>query len=1148
MTDRPAFSLRAGLLVAAALASGARAETFTRIGPDGGDVRCVEADPTSPSVLYAGTSGGGVYKTTDGGSTWRPASAGGLANLTVQALVLHPGDPSTLFAGTNAGVFKSTDAGGFWSPSSSGLPSGPIGALAIEPSPEAVLYAGTLSGVARSTDGGASWTDASNGLERRQVRSIAVSRRPPYLALLTAGGSDLVWYTADRGGSWAVASTPGLDGAVPEKLRIVTRPAPGVHPLAEGVWEVVDITHDEGFSVAVLVYTLPLVLSFRRYRTDPLFRRYVKDIVEEIGPPPLPMGGPAPLADAPKAIYAASFEGVIRSTDEGTTWALVNNGLTNRNVGVLGMSVSSTVFAAAFGTGLFRSTDRGASWSFASKGIGAAQVTSIVSPPGGALFAAFAGGVSRSADGGASWTLATQGLVDRFGEAVYLNALAAAGDGTLYAATGSGVYKTTDAGGTWKAATAGIGTSNIATVAVDPVTPATLYAIAGSTFGGGSLFKSTDAGASWTRLTGISGAQGIAVDPRTPSKLFAGAERKFQVSTDGGATWTAATNDFFYNYVSNFAIDATNGARVYVGTDEGAFRSTDGGASFTHLGLQLPNFLAPYVTAIAVDPRAPASVYAATRSNGLYRSTDGGSSWRSYGPGLTATELAALAFDPAGRLLVGSAGAGIFALSASADTSAILASSARAGGAGGAFYTTDVTVANVGNAPSAVVLKFLGHEEDGRGGAERSFPIGAGATLTFADVLGSVFGRESDYGAIRVSSPSPDVRVLSQTSTPGFGGTFGQSVPAARPEDLVVGGTPRSILAVREDAAFRTNLILANAADEALPVDVTLVADTGAVLGRAIPLSRPVALAAAHVTLPPLGMKQVSHVVRALGVATDVRGARLVLSTPSTGLAFAAYAALIDNATNDPRTLLPLGPIASDRASSDVWLLPSSARTSGFGGAFFTTDLTIAYTNDVSARFNVKFLGNNQDGRGGPEKTFDLDRFRSVTYADVLGTVFNRTSDFGAIRVSAQFPIADTEYIAVLSQTSTPGFGGTFGQSVPAATAADLIRRGVERSILGVREDAAFRTNLILANAGESAIEVAARLVSPEGATLASKSYPLAPLGMTQVTQVARDMGVSGEVSGARLVLSTPTAGGAFAAYASAIDNVTQDPRTLLPR
>ena len=494
---------------------------------------------------------------------------------------------------------------------------------------------------------------------------------------------------------------------------------------------------------------------------------------------------------------------------------------------------------------------------------------------------------------------------------------------------------------------------------------------------------------------------------------------------------------------------------------------------------------------------------------------------------------------PNGERTASPAGVLHFALGTVAPPStALLPSSARGSGAGGAFYTTDLTVANTGAAPTSFVLKFLGNNADGRNGPERSFTLATGASTTFPDVLGSVFGLTSGFGAIRIASASDAVRVLSQTSTPGFGGTFGQSVPASRAEDLVTSGTPRSILAVREDGSFRTNLILANAGEDPLDVDVTLVANSGEVL----------VAPARRYTLPPLGMTQVTRVVRALGVTADVSGARLVVSTPSAGRSFAAYAATIDNVTNDPRTLLPVAPIVSARPAPDTWLLPSSARASGAGGAFYTTDLTIAYTGTVGARFTLKFLGNNADGRGGQESTFDLGAGKSVTYNDVLGSVFQRTSDYGALRVASQGPASDTNFIGVLAQTSTPGFGGTFGQSVQAATAADLIRSGTARSLLAVAEDDSFRTNLILANATEGALDVDVQLVSAEGAPLASKRYTLAPLGMTQVTKVVRDLGISGNLRGARLVLSTPTAGGAFAAYASAIDNVTNDPRTLLPR
>ena len=190
-----------------------------------------------------------------------------------------------------------------------------------------------------------------------------------------------------------------------------------------------------------------------------------------------------------------------------------------------------------------------------------------------------------------------------------------------------------------------------------------------------------------------------------------------------------------------------------------------------------------------------------------------------------------------------------------------------------------------------------------------------------------------------------------------------------------------------------------------------------------------------------------------------------------------------------------------------------------------------------------KFLGNNKDGTGGEEKTYAMAAGKTQTFTDILGSVFGRTSDYGAISVSS-----DSLGLAVLGQTSTPGFGGTFGQSVPVAVATELISKGAPRSIVAIREDAAFRTNLILSNATSISVDVDVSLVAENGSTLGTKRYTLPPLGMTQVTKVVRDLGVSANVKGARLVLSTATSGGAFSAYASVIDNVTNDPRTLLPR
>ena len=72
-------------------------------------------------------------------------------------------------------------------------------------------------------------------------------------------------------------------------------------------------------------------------------------------------------------------------------------------------------------------------------------------------------------------------------------------------------------------------------------------------------------------------------------------------------------------------------------------------------------------------------------------------------------------------------------------------------------------------------------------------------------------------------------------------------------------------------------------------------------------------------------------------------------------------------------------------------------------------------------------------------------------------------------------------------------------------------------------------------------------LVADTGTTIATKRFTLPAHGMTQVTRVVRDLGISENVSGARLVLSTPRGGGAFAAYAALVDNATNDPGPILP-
>ena len=90
-------------------------------GPEGGKIQALAINPVNTNTLYAGTGGGGVFKSTDGGDTWDDVNTG-LTGFFVQCLAINTNTPSTLYAGTlGGGAFKSTNGGDTWIAFNTGL-------------------------------------------------------------------------------------------------------------------------------------------------------------------------------------------------------------------------------------------------------------------------------------------------------------------------------------------------------------------------------------------------------------------------------------------------------------------------------------------------------------------------------------------------------------------------------------------------------------------------------------------------------------------------------------------------------------------------------------------------------------------------------------------------------------------------------------------------------------------------------------------------------------------------------------------------------------------------------------------------------------------------------------------------------------------
>lgn len=475
---------------------------------------------------------------------------------------------------------------------------------------------------------------------------------------------------------------------------------------------------------------------------------------------------------------------------------------------------------------------------------------------------------------------------------------------------------------------------------------------------------------------------------------------------------------------------------------------------------------------------------------------------------------------------------GWFLGSTAIPTTYVLPSSAHAQGANNAFYTTSLTVTNWGAADSTLVLKFLGHDQDGTGGAQVTRVVPAGQTVTYADVLSSLFGVSGGYGAIRINADSNQLRIVSQTSTPPPSGvgTFGQAVPAATGNDTVTTAAPKALYSLRQDAAFRTNAVIANTTEAAAHVDLSLLNSSGVQIGTG------------SADLNPLEMRQIGTVVTALGGPDGTKDATLVVSTPTGGARIATYAAVIDQTTNDPRTILPvtLGPLGANAN----WLLPSSAHAPGANNAFYTTDVTVGNAGTTDATATLKFLGHDQDGRSGAEVVETLSANSAVTYTDILGSLFGVSSGYGAILVTSS-----SANLKVLSQTSTPppDGKGTFGQSVPASGASDLVTSAAPRVLVGLRQDSAFRTNAVIANATDQPAHVDLTLMSAAGAVLGTSSTDFQPYEMRQIGTVVTALGAPDGTTDAVLRVATSTPGARIATYAAIIDQKTNDPRTVLP-
>lgn len=647
------------LAPAAALSQSARDEAldglvWRQLGPfRGGRVVAVSGVAQQPAVFYMGTTGGGVWKSDDAGTSWRNVSDGFFGTGSVGALAVSRSNPDVIYVGMGE-------------------------------SPVRINMSSYGDGVYRSNDGGKTWSH--RGLERtRQIGAVAIHPSNPEVAYVAAQGNHWapsddrgVYGTTDGGRTWArlLAGDNPTTGAVDLKLD----PAdPKV--IYAAMWD--HLRHPWQLRSGG-----PGSGIFKSTDAGRTWARLTTGLPARMGK----IGIAVATTDS-RRLYAAveterAQHGLYRSDDAGLTWRLVNRSrhVSTRPWYYMHVIVDPTDRDVVYvpSQSFWKSTDGGVTFERRRTDHGDGHALWVNPSDPRTMILGDDGGAAVTRNGGDTWsTLLNQPTAqiyrvstdNRFPYTVY---------GAQQDNTTVGIKSRSDYGGIGADDYYSVGGGEAGFVVPDPFEPDIVYA--GSEIGTLERFDHRTRRAT-TILAYPIFPEGrnprellhrfevnapIAVSRHTPGTIYHGAQHVLQ-STDRGQSWRVISPDLTRNIpdqqgaggvpFSNERIDAHNALSyiaespldpkvLWTGSDDGLVQLTrDGGTTWANV--------TPFdrgdalVSAIDPSPHAPATAYVAisrSRSGELtplaYRTDDFGGSWRPIVDGLPEAPVRVIREDP----------------------------------------------------------------------------------------------------------------------------------------------------------------------------------------------------------------------------------------------------------------------------------------------------------------------------------------------------------------------------------------------------------------------------------------------------------------------------------------------------------------------
>jgi photosystem II stability/assembly factor-like uncharacterized protein len=603
--------------------------TVPNNGGGAGRIDCITFDPTNSNILYIGSASGGLWKSTDGGSTWASSNTDLLPALSISDICIDPQNTSTMYIATgdkygyvsgslgfwggnySAGLLKSTDGGATWNPTGLNYTQTQtriIQRIVINPTNTNVLIVATNSGLFRTTTGGTSWTNVKAG------NFLDLKINPHNPNVLYASDTLGVYRSNDGGINWHALSANLCPGGR-NSLAITPADTSVIYTWCEG-GNFFKSTNG-GLTFTQLASPNTTAGPYGYY-----------DQVICVSP-----------VDA-NAIYTGGLN-IANSIDGGNSWNTITDWAAwpasnyvhgDNHCMIFLPGNGSTVFSCNDG-GIFKTTDGGNSWSNLSNGLNIKQYYRIACSaltPGLMYAGAQDNGTDKINGFAADQVVGGDGmqcLVD------YTN------DNNVYVSYEGGDYlKSTDGGATFTDITpAGTyGTGDWTTpMVMDPINPQILYVAYTD------VYKSIDGGTTWNTISnniaGGSTIYSIAVAPSNPSYLYVASYGNIFKTIDGGTTWTTITQNLPVTSaaITKIAISSTNPDNVYVtfsGYSNGnkVFSTTDGGLSWTNISGTLPNIP---VNCIVFQNGNSNSLYIGTEF-GVYYTDATMSDWVTFNTGL----------------------------------------------------------------------------------------------------------------------------------------------------------------------------------------------------------------------------------------------------------------------------------------------------------------------------------------------------------------------------------------------------------------------------------------------------------------------------------------------------------------------------------